>query len=81
MQSRSHPPVSRDRLGQDLLIRGFDQLVHELGGQGVFDPELVLGCDGAQCDEQMALAGAGVRAGQRREDCYPPGVGEDRVPS
>ena len=43
-----------------LLVGGFDELVDQLGGQGVPDPVAGLGGGGAQCDEQVGLAGAGV---------------------
>src|SRR5664279_73183 len=36
-------PVAGDGLGQDLVVGGFHQLVHQLGGQGVLDPEPGLG--------------------------------------
>ena len=47
------PSVAGDGLGQLLVVGGFDQLVHELGGEGVADPVAGLGGGGAEPDKQM----------------------------
>lgn len=38
--------------------RGFDEFVHQPGGEGVFDAEPFLRCCGRESDEQVAFAGA-----------------------
>jgi hypothetical protein len=38
--------------------RGFDEFVHQPGGEGVFDAEPFLRCCGREADEQVAFAGA-----------------------
>ena len=52
--------VAVDGLGELPVIGGLDELVDELGGQGVADPVAGHGGLGAQGDEQVGLAGAGV---------------------
>lgn len=52
--------VAGDGLGEDFLVRGPDEFVHEPGGEGVFDPVALLGRGGAETDEQVGFAGSGV---------------------
>ena len=52
--------VAGDRLGELPVVGGLGEFVGELGGQGVADPEPGHGRGGAQGDEQVGLAGAGV---------------------
>ena len=52
--------VAGDGAGQGLLIGGLDELVDQRGRGGVLDPVTVLGGGGAQPDQQVGLAGAGV---------------------
>src|SRR5262249_31590916 len=56
--------VAGDGLGELLVVGSFDELVDELGGQNVADPEPGHGGLGAQADEQVGFAGAG-REGDR----------------
>ena len=52
--------VAGDGLGQVLVVGGLDELVDQRGGGDVADLEPGLGGGGAQPDQQVALAGAGV---------------------
>jgi hypothetical protein len=52
--------VTGDRLAQLLVIGGLDELVHQGCGGGVADAVAGHGGRGAQRDEQVGLAGAGV---------------------
>ena len=52
--------VAVDGLGELFLVGGFDELVHEPGGEGVSDAVALLGGGGAERDEQVGLAGAGA---------------------
>ena len=52
--------VAGDGLGELPVVGGLGELVGEFGGQGVADPEPGHGRGGAQRDEQVGLAGAGV---------------------
>ena len=54
------PSVARDGLRQRLLVGGLDQFVGELGGQRVLDTEAGYRSLGAERDQEMGLAGAGV---------------------
>ena len=54
------PSVARDGLRQRLLVGGLDQFVGELGGQRVLDTEAGYRRLGAERDQEMGLAGAGV---------------------
>ncbi len=54
------PAVAGDRLGQLALVGGLDQLVDRFRREGVADPPAVLRGGGAQPDQQVRLAGAGV---------------------
>jgi hypothetical protein len=38
IHNRSTRPVAGNGLGQDFLIRGLDEFVHEPGREGVFNP-------------------------------------------
>src|SRR6476619_3660444 len=58
-QKRINPAIAVDQLAQLLVVGGFDQFVDQLAGQRVADPVAGLGGQGAQGDEQVALAGAG----------------------
>ena len=55
-----HAAVAGHGLGELLVAGGLDQLVGELGGQGVADPAPGHRRGGAQRDEQVGFAGAGV---------------------
>jgi hypothetical protein len=51
------------------FVGGFDEFVDQFRGQGVADPESLLGGCGAKCDEQVGFSGAAVavsRVGTRR---------------
>src|ERR1700733_2515522 len=52
--------VAGDGAGQGLVVGGLDQLVDQRRGGDIPDPAAVLGGGGAQPDEQMGFAGAGV---------------------
>ena len=52
--------VAGDGAGQLPVVGGFGELVDQLRGQGVLDPVAVFGGGGAQRDQQVGLAGAGV---------------------
>src|SRR6516225_2394928 len=52
--------VAGDGAGQGLVVGGLDELVDQCGGGDVADPVAGLGGGGAQPDEQVGLAGAGV---------------------
>src|SRR5262249_41632993 len=54
------PAVAGDGARQGLVVGGLDQLVDQGGGGCVADLAAVLGGGGAQPDEQVGLAGAGV---------------------
>src|SRR5512142_945460 len=54
------PAVPGDGAGQGLVVGGLDELVDQRGGGDVADPAAVFGGGGAQPDEQVGLAGAGV---------------------
>ena len=54
------PSVARDGLRQRLLVGGLDQFVGELGGKRVLDTEAGYRSLGAERDQEMGLAGAGV---------------------
>lgn len=54
------PAVAGDGLGQDLLVGGFDEFVHEPGREGVFDPIALFRGSGAEPDEQVGFARSGV---------------------
>src|SRR6266498_5182927 len=55
-----HPAVPGDQLRELSFVGGLDQLVDQLGRQGVTDPVAGLGGQGAQRDQEVGLAGAGV---------------------
>jgi hypothetical protein len=57
---QNDPSVPRDGLRQRLLVGGLDQFVGELGGQRVRDTEAGYRGLGAERDQEMGLAGAGV---------------------
>jgi len=59
--------VAVDGLGELPVIGGLDELVDELGGQGVADPVAGHGGLGAQGDEQVGLAGAAVADQAQRQ--------------
>ena len=71
--------VAGDGLGQLLLVGGLDQLVDELGGQGVADPVAGHGGLGAQRDQQVGLAGAGVADQAQRLALLDPVAGGEGV--
>jgi len=50
-----HSAVAGDGFGELAFVGGFDEFVDQFGGQRVADPEAVLGCGGAQPDEQVGL--------------------------
>ena len=52
--------VAGDGAGQGFVVGGLDELVDQRGGGDVPDPVAVLGGGGAQPDQQVGLAGAGV---------------------
>lgn len=52
--------VAGDGLGECHLVGGLDELVGEMGGQGVLDPVAGHGGLCAERDEQVRFAGAGV---------------------
>src|SRR6516162_6785661 len=52
--------VAGDGAGQGLVVGGLDEFVDQRGGGDVPDPVTVLGGGGAQPDQQVGLAGAGV---------------------
>src|SRR6266568_4190605 len=52
--------VAGDGAREGLVVGGLDQLVDQRGGGGVADPVAVLGGGGAQGDQQVGLASAGV---------------------
>lgn len=52
--------VAGDRLVQLLLVGGLDQFVNQLGGEGVADAVALHRGLGAERDEHVGLAGAGV---------------------
>ena len=71
--------VAGDRLGQLLVVGGLDELVDQLGGQGVADPVAGLGGGGAQADQQVRFAGAGVADQAQRVPGLDPGAGRELV--
>ena len=62
-----------------LLVGGFDELVHEPGGEGVSDAVALLGGGGAERDEQVGLAGAGVPDQAQRVAAADPVAGGELV--
>lgn len=46
-----HSAVAGDRAGELFLVGGFDEFVHQSGGEDVFDAVTVLGGRGAEHDE------------------------------
>ncbi|GIE92042.1 hypothetical protein Are01nite_85220 [Actinoplanes regularis] len=74
-----HTAVTGDGLGELFVVGGFDQLVDEFGGQYVADPETGHGGLGAQRDEQVGLAGAGVPDQADRVPAADPVAGGQRV--
>ncbi len=55
------PTVAGNGPGEVLLVSCFDELVHEPGSEGVFDPEALLRCRGSgQSDEEVRFSGAGI---------------------
>src|SRR5258705_2516480 len=66
--------VAGDGAGQGLVIGGLDELVDQRGRGDVPDPVAVLGGGGAQPDEQVGLAGAGVADQAARLPCGHPGA-------
>jgi hypothetical protein len=46
--------------GARLVIGGLDELVHQPGRESVLAPEPLLGGRGAEPDQEVALAGAGI---------------------
>jgi hypothetical protein len=67
--------VAGDGLDKLLVVGGFDQLVDELCGQGVADPEPGHGGLGAQRDQQVRLAGAAVADQAQRQALLDPLAG------
>ncbi len=56
------------------LLR-FDEFVDQGGGGDVADAASLLGCRGAQCDEEVGLAGAGVTEQDQGFALVDPGPG------
>src|SRR6266568_2876000 len=52
--------VAGDGAREGLVVGGLDQLVDQRGGGGISHPAAVLGGGGAQGDQQVGLASAGV---------------------
>ena len=61
------------------LVGGFDELVHEPGGEGVSDAVALLGGGGAERDEQVGLAGAGAPDQAQRVAAADPVAGGELV--
>lgn len=54
------PAVAGNCLGEHLLVRGFDEFVHEPGGERISTLVPLL-CDrGGKADEEVGFAGAGI---------------------
>ena len=60
MQEKVDAAVAGDEFGEVFIVGGFDEFVDQLAGQGVADSVAGFGGAGAQADEQVAFAGAGV---------------------
>jgi len=73
------PAVAGDGPGEVLVVGRLDEFVHEPGGEGVFDPEPLLGCRGPEPDEEVALAGAGVTDEAKRLPLPDPVAGGESV--
>jgi hypothetical protein len=58
-ENQVNAAVAVDQLGQLFVVGGFDEFVDQLAGQGLAAAVAGLGGQGAQGDQQMALAGAG----------------------
>ena len=71
--------VAGDGLGELLVVGGLDELVDQLGGQGVADPEPGHGRLGAQGDEQVGFAGSAVADQAEREAFLHPVAGGEGV--
>ena len=71
--------VAGDGLGELLVVGGLDELVDQLGGQGVADPEPGHGGLGAQGDEQVGFAGSAVADQAEREAFLHPVAGGEGV--
>jgi hypothetical protein len=71
--------VTVDCLGELPVVGGLDELVDELGGQGVADAVAGHGGLGAQGDEQVGLAGAGVADQAERKSFPDPVAGGEGV--
>jgi hypothetical protein len=71
--------VAGDGLGQDPLVRRLDQLVDQLGGECVADPEAGHGGLGAERDQQVGLASARVADQAERQSLLDPLAGRQGV--
>ena len=71
--------VAVDGLGELPVVGGLDELVDELGGEGVADAVAGHGGLGAQGDEQVGLAGAGVADQAERQSFPDPVAGGEGV--
>ena len=71
--------VAGDGLGELFLVGGFDEFVDQFRGQDVADPVAGVRGGGAQGDEQMAFAGAGVADQAERLAGADPGAGGEGV--
>ena len=59
-EQQVHTAVAGDEFGEVFVVGGFDEFVDQLAGQGVADSVAGFSDAGAQTDEQVAFAGAGV---------------------
>lgn len=59
-QKEIHSPVTGDGFSELFLIRGFDELVHQPGGEDVFDAVASFGGRGSEPDKEMRFPGPGV---------------------